>query len=187
VRRLLSVVALVAACAALMLRVQRINRMEPVELSARSYHVLYLDSLRHELLTFAEQYGRPVFQYDTTMVVTGHGRIQLGRLREALFDPRIEYRYGDDGFSLDWRSDPKPRRPGAGAWHAFGARPAARSAFIQGWTPWPPSTIEYARLRRIAITPQWPEPPQRPSRRRPHPTPNHHDAFSSLTVSLSSP
>lgn len=186
-RRLLSVVALVVACAALMLRVQQINRVEPVQLSARAYHVLYLDSLRHELLTFAEQYGRPVFQYDTTMVVTGHGRIQLGRLREALFDPRIEYRYGDDGFSLDWRSDPKPRVLHPQVWHAFGRRPSSRSSFIQGWSPWPPSTVEYARLRRVAITPQWPDPPQRPQRPRTSPTPNHNDAFFSLTVSLTSP
>src|SRR3954466_8446739 len=108
-RRILSIVALALSVAILVRRIQRINEPVRVELAARTRHLLYLDSLRTELLTFSEQYGRPVFQYDTTSPVTGHGRIQLARLRQALFDPRIEYAFSDEGFAMDWRSDPKPR------------------------------------------------------------------------------
>src|SRR5690349_13887827 len=120
-RRILSVVALVIAVAVLAGRVHEINRPPaPVQLAPRTVHLLYIDSLRRELLTFAEQYGRPVFRYDTTSPVTGHGRIQLARLREALFDPRIEYFFGDEGFNIDWRADPKPRSHSKG-FMAFGA------------------------------------------------------------------
>src|SRR4051812_16431064 len=109
-RTRLSITVLAVAIVVFALRVRDINQPRRVELAPRTLHLLYLDSLRNELLTFAEQYGRPVFQYDTVSPVTGQGRIQLTRLHQALFDPRVEYVFGDDGFYLDWRTDPKPRR-----------------------------------------------------------------------------
>jgi hypothetical protein len=176
-RNIAGFAALAAALLVLGLRVRRINQVEPVQLAARAYHVLYLDSLRQELLGFAEQYGRPVFHYDSTPPVTLHGRIQLARLREALFDPRIEYTYGDEGFTLDWRSDPKPPRA-RGVWVSFGTPTA-------GWwaTAWPSSTVEYAKLRRIAITPQWPEPPRR-ARPRSQPRATPHNDLTYLLAAL---
>lgn len=177
----IALAALALAVFVLSLRVHEVNRPRGPQFASRTVHLLYLDSLRQELLTFSEQYGRPLFYTDTTILVSGHGRVQAARLREALFDPRVEYYYGDYGFTLDWAGDPKPRRA-AGAWVAFhtGALPHA----APGQTPWPESAIEYAVLRRIAITPQWPEPPQRSTRRPANPTPPHHDAFSSLAVLL---
>ena len=160
-RRLFSFAALAIGVAILAARIHQINKPEPSLLAARTLHLLYLDSLRTELLTFAEQYGRPLFVTDTTPLINGHGRIQASRLREALFDPRIEYHYGDYGFTLDWASDPKPRMR-HGVWMPFGS---PRSKTIPGQTPWPPSAVQYAELRRLAITPQWPEPPQRRANR----------------------
>ena len=173
-RRLLSVFALLLATAVLGIRIHNINTPpELVGVAPRTLHVLYLDSLRTALLTFAEQYGRPVFQYDTTSPVTGHGRIQLARLHQALFDERVVYSFGDQGFSLDWKGDPKPR-PHGGAFRPFG------SGAVAFPNAWPPSAAEYARVRRIFVTPQWPEPPQRRvNRMRNSPVPPH-DAFTTI-------
>jgi hypothetical protein len=178
-RRPLSVLALVFATGILGLRIRAINTPpELVGIAPRTAHVLYLDSLRTALLTFAEQYGRPVFQYDTTSPVTGHGRIQLYRLHQALFDPRVVYAFGDQGFSLDWRGDPKPRQHSA-AFRRFGAGEPVIFP-----NPWPPSAAEYARLRRLFITPEWPDPPQRRvNRARNSPVPPHGESFISLIAS----
>jgi hypothetical protein len=173
-RRPLSILALALAIAILGFRIRTINTPpELVGVAPRTVHVLYLDSLCNALLTFAEQYGRPVFQYDTTSPVTGHGRIQLARLHQALFDDRVDYSFGDQGFSLDWKGDPKPR-PHGGAFRQFG------SGVVIFPNAWPPSAAEYARLRRIFVTPQWPEPPQRRANRvRNSPVPPH-DAFTTI-------
>ena len=177
-RRFLSIVALLVATAVLGLRIRAINRLPELAGPApRTLHLLYLDSLRTELLTFAEQYGRPVFQYDTTGPVTGHGRVQLARLRQALFDPRVVYYFGDEGFTLDWRGDPRPQTHFKG-FRSFGAGSAPVFA-----TSWPATAAEYARLRRLFITPQWPEPPQRRvNRARNSPVPPHGDALVSLAL-----
>jgi hypothetical protein len=179
-RRVLAVVALIFATIVLVIRVREINKpAPPITLAARSVHLIYLDSLRNELLTFAEQYGRPVFRYDTTSPVTGHGRVQLARLRQALFDPRVEYGFGDDGFVLDWRSDPKPRLS-----HGFMRFGAARPPTMRRMgvaNAWPESAAEYARIRRLFVTPQWPEPPARRTNRHvPSGVPPHADAYSIL-------
>lgn len=182
-RRLLSIGTLILAMLVLGLRIREINKpAPPVTLAPRSVHLLYLDSLRHELLTFAEQYGRPVFRYDTTSPVTGHGRVQLARLRNALFDPRIEYGFGDDGFVLDWRSDPKPRSPNA--FVQFGAPRPPTARHIGGVAnAWPESAAEYARIRRLFVTPRWPEPPvRRTNRSRPAGVPPQADAYSILAL-----
>lgn len=182
-RRILSVIALIAAMLVFGLRVREINKpAPPVTLAPRAVHLLYLDSLRHELLTFAEQYGRPVFRYDTTSPVTGHGRVQLARLRNALFDPRVEYGFGDDGFVLDWRGDPKPRF--AGGLMEFGAPRPPMARRIGGVAnAWPESAAEYARVRRLFVTPQWPEAPvRRTNRRLPSGVPPHADALSILAL-----
>jgi hypothetical protein len=180
-RRLISSIVLVVAIATLAFRVHEINRVpELVGPAPRTVHLLYLDSLRAELLTFAEQYGRPVFEHDTTSPVTGHGRIQLARLREALFDSRVAYSFGDEGFSLDWRSDPRPR-PRSKGFSAFGTRGAVTFAHS-----WPPTAAEYARLRRLFVTPQWPDPPQRRvNRPRRSPVPPQGDG--TLHATLHSP
>jgi hypothetical protein len=179
-RRLVSIATLVIATLVLVLRVRDINTVEPVVLAPRTMHLLYLDSLRRELLTFAEQYGRPVFQYDTTSPVTGHGRIQLWRLRHALFDPRIEYVFGDEGFAIDWRGDPKPRT--TRSFTIFGASHVPLHSAIGD--RWPQEAAEYARLRRLFITPQWPEPPVRRRSNRSPATgvPPHADAYSILAL-----
>jgi hypothetical protein len=166
-RRILSITALLLATLVLTLRIREINQSPEIpQLAPRSLHLLYLDSLRTALLEFAEQYGRPVFRYDTTSPVTGHGRIQLARLRIALFDPRIEYDFSDQGFAIEWRGDPKPRYPrssfvpiGAPPPPSFGHRTASIA------NAWPEPAAEYARLRREFITPRWPEPPAGRSRR----------------------
>src|SRR5689334_12163126 len=180
-RRILSVVALISAVVVLGLRIREINKPALVVMPApRTLHLLYVDSLRQELLAFAEQYGRPVFQYDTTAPVTGHGRIQLARLRQALFDPRVEYTFGDDGFAIDWRSDPKPHIQKG--FMVFGA--AHHAQYSSVGNPWPEQAAEYARVRRIFITPQWPEPPVR-RRANPRPAPGvppHADAYSIVTT-----
>ena len=182
-RRLVSILTLILATLVLALRVREINRPAPsVSLAPRTLHLLYLDSLRQELVSFAEQYGRPVFRYDTTSPVTGHGRVQLARLRNALFDPRVEYGFGDDGFVLDWRSDPKPRISHGFA--AFGApRPPTTARPLGIANAWPESAAEYARIRRIFVTPQWPEPPMRRTNRRPAPgVPPHADAYATIAL-----
>jgi len=181
-RRLLSLAALLLATLVLGLRVREINKPAPVVvLAPRAVHLLYLDSLRRELLTFAEQYGRPVFQYDTTSPVTGHGRIQLARLRHALFDPQIEYVFSDEGFVMDWRSDPKPRVRHRGFAH-FGSPPRGLPRDAIG-NEWPKPAAEYARIRREFITPQWPDPPVRRANRRPATgVPPHADAYSILAL-----
>jgi hypothetical protein len=181
-RRLSSFAALVLATLVLAFRVYEINKPAPrVVLAPRTEHLLYLDSLRRELVAFAEQYGRPVFLTDTTPPVNGHGRIQLARLRQALFDPRVLYGYTDKGFAMDWRGDPKPRVPRVERVMTF----AEFSRFLQAHsrTPiggeWPMSAAEYARLRRLWITPQWPDPPARRANRRPAAgVPPHGDAYS---------
>jgi hypothetical protein len=100
-RRLLSVVALVLATTILAVRIRAINTPpEIVGVAPRTAHLLYLDSLRTALLAFAEQYGRPVFEYDTTPPVTGHGRIQLARLHEALFAHRSAVPPHGESYSL---------------------------------------------------------------------------------------
>jgi len=180
-RKLVSVVALFAAVAILAVRVRALNTPAPtVVLASRTMHLLYLDSLRRELLTFAEQYGRPVFQYDTTSPVTGHGRIQLARLRNALFDPRIEYAFNDEGFAIDWRGDPKPRIQKG--FMSFGTRHIAEHAAVGD--AWPEPAAEYARIRREYVTPQWPEPPAgRRANQRPAPgVPPHADAYSFVAL-----
>ena len=164
----------------LAIRVHEVNRPRRVHLAPRTLHLLYLDSLRQELLTFSEQYGRPVFQYDTTSPVTGHGRIQLARLRHALFDPRVEYRFSDEGFYIDWRTDPKPRPQNQG-FVAFGSPGAGFHTQGPIANSWPETAAEYARIRRLLITPQWPEPPQRrPNRARRSPVPPHGETFASI-------
>jgi hypothetical protein len=175
-RRILSVASLLLATLVFVLRVREINKpAPPVRLAPRTLHLLYLDSLRQELLTFAEQYGRPVFQYDTTSPVTGHGRIQLARLRRALFDPRVEYAFSDEGFAIEWRTDPKPHLPSS--FVHFGA-PGSNLFRKSIANAWPESAAEYARIRRLIITPQWPEPPQRRTNRPPARTvPPHGDVF----------
>ena len=176
-RRLLSILALALGVAVLVARIQKINELPRVELAPRTMHLLYLDSLRTELLSFAEQYGRPIFYTDTTPLVNGSGRIQVARLRQALFDSRIQYSYGDKGFNLDWATDPKPRIPKRyasfndfyRALEVAGHRPVASA--------WPETAAEYARLRRDFITPRWPEMPQRRvNRPRSSPVPPHGDA-----------
>jgi hypothetical protein len=175
----LGLAALALAAFVLANRIHEVNERRAVELAPRTLHLLSLDSLRQELLTFAEQYGRPVFQYDTTSPVTGHGRIQLARLRHALFDPRVEYVFGDEGFALEWRSDPRPR-PRFSGFVAFGQPSEFHStAPIAG--AWPQSAAEYARIRRMVITPQWPEPPAfRANRRRQSPVPPHGDGSAAI-------
>jgi hypothetical protein len=176
-RRILSITALLLATLVLTLRIREINQSPEIpQLAPRSLHLLYLDSLRTALLEFAEQYGRPVFRYDTTSPVTGHGRIQLARLRIALFDPRIEYDFSDQGFAIEWRGDPKPRYPrpsfvpiGAPPPPSFGHRTASIA------NAWPEPAAEYARLRREYITPRWPELPARASPSRNFSPP--HDGF----------
>jgi len=182
-RRILSLIALIAATLVFGLRVREINEPRPpIALAPRSLHLLYLDSLRHELLAFAEQYGRPVFRYDTTSPVTGHGRVQLARLRNALFDPRVEYGFGDDGFVLDWRSDPKPRV--THGFMQFGAPRPPTERHVGGVAnAWPESAAAYARVRRLFWTPQWPDPPaRRANRRQPPGVPPHADAYSILAL-----
>jgi hypothetical protein len=172
----LGLATLAVAAFVLAVRVHEVNQPAGVQLAPRTLHLLYLDSLRRELLTFAEQYGRPVFQYDTTSPVTGHGRIQLARLRHALFDPRIEYRFGDEGFSIDWATDPKPRPRNKG-FAAFGSPGNGFHSFGPIANSWPESAADYARIRRLLITPQWPEPPQRRiNRPRSQHVPPHGDA-----------
>ena len=177
-RRILSVVMLVGAMLVLAHRVREINKPPTViGVAPRTAHLLYLDSLRRELLTFAEQYGRPVFRYDTTSPVTGHGRIQLARLREALFDPKVYYYFGDEGFTLDWVSDPGPRRLYKG-FASFGS--VTRRVYQNAW---PERAAEYARIRRLLVTPQWPEPPaRRTNRREPMGVPPHADAYATLAL-----
>jgi hypothetical protein len=180
-RRLLSFAALVLATLVLAFRVYEINQpAPPLVLAPRTVHVIYLDSLRHELLTFAEQYGRPVYQYDTTLIVTGSGRIQLTRLRQALFDSRVEYAFTDEGFAIDWRSDPKPRS--AHTFAAFGAPHVLPHNAIA--SAWPDPAAEYARVRREFITPKWPEPAplRRANRRAPNGVPPHGDAYSIIAL-----
>lgn len=183
-RKLLSFVALCLATLVFFLRVREVN--EPpaiVGLAPRSIHLLYLDSLRAQLLTFAEQYGKPVFMTDTIAPATGHGRIQFARLREALLsDPDIVYGYTDNGFSMEWRGDARIRMPRfdhpptfeeySRALHALN-RPAIGGA-------WPQHAAQYARLRREWITPQWPDPPvrRRPNQRPATGVPPHADAYS---------
>jgi hypothetical protein len=192
-RRILSLASLALAILVLVLRVREINRpAPPVTLAPRTLHVLYLDSLRQELLAFAEQYGRPVFQYDTTSPVTGHGRIQLARLRNALFDPKVEYIFGDEGFIIDWRGDPKPRArsfisvggPPPPAFVPIGQAAPFGSRYSHGIAnAWPGPAAEYARLRRIFVTPRWPEPPvPRANRHVPTGVPPHADASSILAL-----
>jgi hypothetical protein len=175
----LGLATLALATLVLTIRVREINEPRAIDLAPRTLHLLYLDSLRQELLTFAEQYGRPVFQYDTTSPVTGHGRIQLARLRHALFDPRIEYVFGDEGFALEWRSDPKPR-PRFTGFVSFG-QPSQFHSTAPVAGAWPQSAVEYARIRRLVITPQWPDRPAfRANRRRRSPVPPHGDGSASL-------
>ena len=180
-RTSLALAALVLATFVLAIRIHEVNEPRELRLAPRTLHLLYLDSLRQELLTFAEQYGRPVFQFDTTSPVTGHGRVQLARLRHALFDPRVEYRFDDEGFYIEWRADPRPRLRSNG-FVAFGS-PSRGVGFH--FAPiadsWPQSAAEYARIRRLIITPQWPDRVQRranPPRRSP--VPPHGEAHASL-------
>jgi hypothetical protein len=181
-RRILSVVALALSVAILIGRIEKINEPARVELAARTRHLLYLDSLRTELLTFAEQYGRPVFQYDTTAPVTGHGRIQLARLRQALFDQRIEYGFNDRGFYLEWRGDPRPRqRHGFSSFAPIGSVARYEPPPEPISSAWPQTAAEYARIRREFVTPRWPEIPQRRiNRPRRSPVPPHGDALSAV-------
>ena len=180
-RTRLSIAALAAAIVILGIRIREINAPPaPVQLAPRTVHLLYLDSLRHELLAFAEQYGRPVFVTDTIAPVTGHGRVQLARLRQALFDPRVEYNYGDKGFYIEWRTDPKPRWTAPRSFRAFGSD-SYEPPKLPVSAAWPQTAAEYARLRRDFITPRWPEIPQRRANRtRRSPVPPHGDAYASM-------
>jgi len=178
-RRQLSLIALALATLVLGLRIREINKPRKVELAPRTVHLLYLDSLRTALLTYAEQYGKPVFVTDTVSPVNGYGRIQMRRLRDALFAPQIEYSYGDKGFSIEWRGDWTPRTPRFD--RAVTLQEFDRILRVLNRRPisnsWPESAAEYARLRREFITPRWPEPPARRSRgERNFPTPPR-DAF----------
>ena len=179
-RRVLSTLALALATLVFAYRVREINRLPSIaQLAPRSEHLLYLDSLRTELITFAEQYGKPVFITDTVSPVNGHGRIQMARLREALFDSRIEYGYNDQGFGLDWRSDPrpKPRFNGPVTFEEFD-RVMSLANRLTVASAWPQSAAEYAKLRRLFITPQWPQMPQRRANRmRNSPVPPHGEAL----------
>lgn len=182
-RRLFSIAAFVLATLVLAHRVREINTpVPPVVLAPRTVHLLYLDSLRRELLSFAEQYGRPVFWTDSTPPVNGHGRIRLARLRQALFDPRIEYGYTDRGFAIDWRTDPKPRFPPSTFVHLGDAEPPMLRNPVGD--AWPESAASYARLRRLWITPQWPDPParQRTNRGPVGGVPPHADAYSLVAL-----
>jgi hypothetical protein len=101
-------------------------------------------------------------------------------LRHALFDPQIEYIFGDEGFAIDWRGDPKPRTPKG--FMTFGTPHLALESPVSN--RWPEQAAEYARIRRLWVTPQWPDPPlrRRANRHSPDGVPPHADAYSTIAT-----
>ena len=84
------------------------------------------------------------------------GRIKFHMLSQALFDQKIVYSYDDNGFYRDYQDD-----------------------------PWPESAVQYAKFRRLVITPQWPE-PRRASRSRARPSaPSRNDALNTTVLAPS--
>ena len=133
VRKVVGVVALLVACAVLALRIHDLQSRNRVEFSERTAKFAIVKNLSDRLLTYSEQYGRPVFMWTGVHHASAAESTLYENLRLALLDERVRYWYSDRGYSIAWW-DPKQAR-----------RPDASQIVIQN--EWPVDAAYYARWR----------------------------------------
>lgn len=133
VRRVLDVAALVVACTVLTLRIQSLQHRNRVEFSERTAQFAVVKSYSDRILTYAEQYGRPIFVWTGVRHASAAESTLYENLRLELRDARVRYWYDDSKYFVAWYDEKQTRRPD--------------ESQIVITNPWPPDAAFYARYR----------------------------------------
>ena len=133
VRRIVDVAALIVACAVLTLRVQSIQKRNRVEFTERTAQFAVVKAYSDRILTYSEQYGRPIFVWTGVRHQSAAESTLYETLRLDLRDPRIRYWYGDEAYYIAWYDVKQTRK-------------ADRSQIVIS-NPWPVDAAFYARYR----------------------------------------
>ena len=137
-RRIISVFCLIAAVSVLAVRVRHLRSLNQVELAPRAEKLAVLDHYSKRVLSYAEQYGRPVFAWTGVRHSSAAESTLYENLRLDLRDERIRYWYGDERFTIAWW-DPRQGRSG-------------RDVIAVSY-PWPREAAFYAHVRWIVNHP----------------------------------
>lgn len=132
-RRIVDVAALIVASTALTLRIQSLQARNRVELSERAQRFAVVKKYSDRVLTYAEQYGRPIFAWTGVHHSSAAESTLYENLRLDLRDRRIRYWYDDRGYYIAWYDPRQSRSPD-------------RSQVVVS-NKWPDDAAFYARYR----------------------------------------
>ncbi|HET9425272.1 MAG TPA: hypothetical protein VFO55_07875 [Gemmatimonadaceae bacterium] len=137
-RTIAGVAALVVASTILAVRIQHLRARNTVEWSERTAQFAVVKRYSDRVLSYAEQYGRPVFAWTGVRHSSAAESTLYENLRLDLRDPRIRYWYGEDAYVVAWY-DPEAGRTGPGV--------------VAVTNPWPPEARFYAHVRWVVNHP----------------------------------
>lgn len=138
-RRLGSVFGLALSIAILCWRIDSLRQRNHLELSPRAAKIIKIKRLTDRLMAYSETYGRPIFAWTGVRHVSPAESTVYERLRLALRDSTIEYRYDDKSFTIQWFGE--------------GGRKDTIEGRIALRRDWPKEAALYAQTRWAAFDP----------------------------------
>jgi hypothetical protein len=133
VRRLADCAGLVFALLILGFRIQSLQSRNRVEFSERTARFAVVKRLSDRVLSYSEQYGRPIFMWTGVNHASAAESTLYENLRLDLRDQRVRYWYSDRSYSIAW-------------WDPLQARRPDRSQIVIS-NAWPVDAAYYARWR----------------------------------------
>ena len=119
--------------AILVVRIQHLQSLNRVEFSTRTAQFEVVKKLSDRLLTYSEEYGRPVFMWTGVQHASPAESTLYEHLRMDLRDARIRYWYDDRRYAIAWYDEKQTRVPD-------------RSQIVVS-NLWPADAAYYARWR----------------------------------------
>lgn len=138
-RRMAGLAAFILATAVLAWRIDYLRSLVIVELSPRAEAITIVKRLHDRVLSYSEQYGRPVFAWTGVRHSSAAESTLYQNLRLDLRDERVRYSYGEEIFSITWIGEE--------------GRMVRDSAPIVLSNQWPPDARFYAHVRWVVNHP----------------------------------
>ncbi len=138
-RRIAGIAGLLVASAMLWWRIADLRASRTLALSTRAERIMVVKRLHDRVLSYSEQYGRPIFVWTGVRHSSAAESTLYQRLRRDLVDSSVRYWYDDKSFRVAWYYDRPSPRP--------------EDAQIVLSNEWPESASRYAHARWVVFHP----------------------------------